>query len=160
MATIEARSEGPRGPSGTSELAHMAEEQSLLFERIPLVEDLQAAWLLLTFCAATRANYWLRTVPREFTEDHAAMHDKSVTKCLERILHMDGIPPHIWESASVPLSMGGLGVGGAARICDAALWGSWAYCLEMVKNRHTHIADAILRGLSGRTTGYFRAGTD
>ena len=45
MATIEARSEGPRGPSETSELAHMAEKQSLL-ERIPLVEDLQAAWLL------------------------------------------------------------------------------------------------------------------
>ena len=92
MATIEARSEGPRGPSGASELVHMAEKQSLLFERIPLVEDLQAAWLLLTFCAATRANYWLRTVPREFTEDYAAMHDRSVTKCLEKILHMDGIP--------------------------------------------------------------------
>ena len=44
----------------STELASTAEEQSRLFERIPLVEDLQA-WLLLTFCAATRANYQLRT---------------------------------------------------------------------------------------------------
>ena len=53
------------------ELAQKIEEQSLLFGRIPLVEDVQAAWLLLTFCAATRANFWLRTVPREFTQGYA-----------------------------------------------------------------------------------------
>ena len=68
IATIEARSEGLRVPVGhpeyiASELAQKAEEQSLLFERIPLVEDLQAAWLLLTFCAATRANSrWTNSV--------------------------------------------------------------------------------------------------
>ena len=35
------------------ELDQKAEEQSLLFERIPLVEDMQGACLLLPFCAAT-----------------------------------------------------------------------------------------------------------
>ena len=55
----------------STELTATAEEQSLLFERIPLVEDLQAAWLLLSLCAATRANFWLRTVPREFTQEYA-----------------------------------------------------------------------------------------
>ena len=116
---------------------------------------MQAAWLLLTFCAATRANFWLRTVPREFTQGYAEVHDRSVTSCLEQILHMHNIPQHIWESASMPLTMGGLGVGGASRTCDAAHWGSWADCLEMVTNRHPHIAHAILRGLASRTPGLF-----
>ena len=95
-----------------------AEEQLLLFERIRLVEDVQAAWLLLTFCAATRANFG--TVPREFTQDYAEMHNRSVTRCLEQILHMDDIPQHMWKSVSMPLSLEGLGVGGASRMCDAA----------------------------------------
>ena len=33
-----------------------------LLERIPAVEDLQAAWLLLLFCAAAKSNFLLRTV--------------------------------------------------------------------------------------------------
>ena len=140
-----------------SELAQKTDEQSLLFERIPHVGDVQAAWLLLSFCAATRANFWLRTVPREFTLDYAEKHDRSVHRCLEQILQMDDIPQHIWESASMPLTLGGLGVGGASRMCDAAHWSSWADCLEMVQNRHPHIAHAILGGLATRTPGYLRA---
>ena len=46
-----------------AQLHQKGHEQALLFERIPHVVDVQIAWLLLTFCAATRANYWLRTVP-------------------------------------------------------------------------------------------------
>ena len=43
-----------RGPVGHPEyiarkLAQKAEEQSLLFGRIPLVDNVQSAWLLLTF---------------------------------------------------------------------------------------------------------------
>ena len=39
-----------------------SEEQRSLFQRIPLVADLQAAWVLLFNCGATRANLWLRNV--------------------------------------------------------------------------------------------------
>ena len=42
-------------------MSKVTEHQTLL-ERIPLVRDVQSAWLLLLFCAATRVNYWLRTV--------------------------------------------------------------------------------------------------
>ena len=41
-------------------MSKVTEHQTLL-ERIPLVRAVQSAWLLLLFCAATRANYWLRT---------------------------------------------------------------------------------------------------
>ena len=47
-----------------------------------------------------------------------------MTRCLEQILNVDRVPKHIWESASMPLSLGGLGVGGTSRMCDAAHWGS------------------------------------
>ena len=40
-------------------------EHSVLLQRIPLVENLQAAWLLLSFCAAARANFIMRTVSPE-----------------------------------------------------------------------------------------------
>ena len=60
----------------------------------------------------------------------------------------------------MPLTLGGLGVGGASRTCDAAHWGSWADCLERVTNRHPHIVHAILRGLASRTPGYLSAVQD
>ena len=131
--------------------AHMAakfKEQALLFERIPLIEDVQVGWLLLVFCAATRANYWLRTVPPEHTSEYAEQHDQSVLRCLSSILQMDGLPPQTHEAASMPLTMGGLGVGGCSRIRHAAHWGSWADCLEMVKDRHPQVAEDIIRGMN------------
>ena len=43
-------------------LRRKSEEQQVLFQRIPLVNDPQASWLLLWMCASTRANFWLRMV--------------------------------------------------------------------------------------------------
>ena len=37
-------------------------EQRTLLERIPLVADLQSAWLILLHCASAKANYLLRVV--------------------------------------------------------------------------------------------------
>ena len=74
----------------------------MLFERIPLIDDVQVGWLLLIFCAATRANYWFRTVPPEYTSEYAEQHDQSVLRCLSSILQMDGLPPHTHEAASMP----------------------------------------------------------
>ena len=39
------------------QLVDKSAEQDLLFQRIPLLEDTQACWLLLLMCAATRANF-------------------------------------------------------------------------------------------------------
>ena len=41
------------------------------------------AWLLLTFHAATRANYWLRTVPPELTAEYA----HRVLQSVRRVAH-------------------------------------------------------------------------
>ena len=44
-------------------LALKREEHERLLQRIPFVQDLQAAWLLLHYCAAPCANYLLRSLP-------------------------------------------------------------------------------------------------
>ena len=89
------------------------------------VKDMQSAWLLLSFCAATRANFLLRSVRPELTDEFASCHYENVTKCLAEILEAI-------SSWSLPLASGGLGVGGAWRIRGAVHWESWADFLEMI----------------------------
>ena len=59
-------------------------EHDHLLEMIPQVPDVQAAWLLLVFCASTRANFFLRTVAPEFTLEFAERHDEQVYTLLEK----------------------------------------------------------------------------
>ena len=137
-----------------AQLHQKGQEQALLFERIPHVVDVQIAWLLLTFCAATRANYWLRTVPPELTAEYARVHDNRVLQCLCDVLHIrNGLPGQTLETASLPLTLGGLGVGGSGRVRDAAFWGSWADCLEMVKARHPQVAQDMMTGFRSQRSG-------
>ena len=106
-----------------STVAPKGTRTAFLFERIPHVVDVQIAWLLFTFCAATRANYWLRTVPPELTAEYARVHDNRVLQCLCDVLHIrNGLPGQTLETASLPLALGGLVVGGSSRVRDAAFW--------------------------------------
>ena len=45
-----------------AQLRHITAEHQILLDRIPHVTDLQCAWLLLLFCAASRPNYVLRVL--------------------------------------------------------------------------------------------------
>ena len=63
-------------------------------------------------------------------------------------------------SSSLPLTLGGVGVGCALRIRDAAHWGSWADCLEMVRARHPQVAEDIIRGMQGRVSDCLSAVQD
>ena len=53
-------------------------EQATLFERIPWVNDPQAAYLLLLMCWSTRANFLLRAISPDLTEEFATRHDIAV----------------------------------------------------------------------------------
>ena len=50
-------------------------EHIVLLQRIPLVEDLQVVWLLLSFCAAARANFIMRIVRPELGVAFATGND-------------------------------------------------------------------------------------
>ena len=58
--------------------------------------------------------------------------------------------PSVRESASLPLSLGGLGLRSAVGLRKAAFWASWCDCLPMIKERHPTIASQLLRSLEGR----------
>ena len=107
----------------SAQLRQVSECHRVLFERIPSVSDLQAAWLLLLYCAGTRANYLLRALPPHATEEYAADHDGSMRHCLSRLLESD-IPDTSWEVANLPFSIGGLGLRKGSRISAAAYWAS------------------------------------
>ena len=62
----------------SAQLRQVSECHRVLFERIPSVSDLQAAWFLLLYCAGTGANYLLRALPPHATEEYAADHDGSM----------------------------------------------------------------------------------
>ena len=112
-------------------------EHSVLLERIPAVPDLQSAWLLLLFCAAPRSKIWLRTVQPELVDAFATAHDVGLWQCLCAILHVNGdmVTASAKETASVPLSMGGLGLWSAFRSRQASHWASWCDCLELIRDR-------------------------
>ena len=100
-----------------NKLREKGREHERLLRMIPHVQDVQAAWLLLFFCASTRANFLLRTVQPEFTEEFAQHHDDGV---MCEVIQMEGLDPLGRAKASLPLTLGGLGLASAIRIRDAA----------------------------------------
>ena len=81
------------------------------------MSNVQTARLLLLFCGATRANYWIRTVSPRFSGGFAQKHDQAVMRCLGRIMRVDpfSIHPSVHEAATLPFSLGGLGIRSAFR---------------------------------------------
>ena len=118
-------------PLGTAEyvaqqLLHSTQSHQALLERIPTVDDLQSAWLLLLFCASPRCNHTLRTTPPQLTQDFATRHDTSVAACLQTLLGLPDFPATSLATAHLPLPQGGLGLTSATVTAQPAYWASWA----------------------------------
>ena len=124
-----------------------------LLECIPGLGDLQAAWLLLHFCAATRANFLLRMLPPVSTAEFAEAHDAAVTRCLGRLLYDDEsapIPPAAWRVLHLPLRFGGLGLRSAAEAAQSAWWASWFDSLPAIRVRAPDVAERLVQGLEAQ----------
>ena len=91
------------------------QEHQTLFQRIPWLNDLQAAWLLLLMCGSPRANFWLRAVRPELTDSLAVRHDEDVWSCMRTILGSPTAPPLARVISTLPLSAGGLRLTSAQR---------------------------------------------
>ena len=128
-------------------LERKSREQQTLFQRIPAVNDPQAAFLLLLMCGSIRANFWMRAVRPEDSEGFATRHDENVWACLRELLGMPNAPPEARVIATLALSAGGLGLVSAVRVRPAAHWASWADSLRMIRQRHPLIARLIIAGL-------------
>ena len=60
-------------------------EKSKLLNIIPKLTSLQAAWLLLYFCAVPRVNHLLRNVPPRLAQVFARGHDTNVLACFREV---------------------------------------------------------------------------
>ena len=144
-------------PLGSDEFVRVqlqltVDSHRLLLDRIPAVQDLQSAWLLLLFCAVSRATYYLRVCRPSVTDLFARQHDAQIWQCLVALLGHD--PPNpVWEVGSLPLHLGGLGLRSAVRTAPAARWGSWADCLHTISERHAHIARTMTDALISPSAG-------
>ena len=128
-------------------LARITREHELLFERIPAMEDLQSAWLVLLFCAAPRANFWLRSVRPELVQQFAASHDANTWGCLARMIGVQDPSAHSEVMASLQFSLGCFGLTSATRVCRVAHWASWTDSLAMIQKRHPEVARIIVANL-------------
>ena len=122
-----------------------------LLGRIPQLSSLQAAWLLLLFCAAPRANHLLRVLPPHQTEAYARDHDAAVAQCLTRLLQLEAapLPDPSLRTAQLALRFGGLGLRSAVAARQAAHWASWCDTLPVIQARAPVAADRLLHALQG-----------
>ena len=126
-------------------LRRVTAEHEVLLSRIPLVEDVQSAWALLLHCVGGRANYMLRAVRLEMVRGFAEGHNAGLWTCLCNILNVVG-----QDVATMPLSLGGLGLRDAVRTSPPAFW-CRADCIAMVRARHPDVAALIIRSMRDPT---------
>ena len=130
-----------------AQLRAKAEEHRILLNRVEAMTDLQCAWLILSFCCVTRANYYLRTIQPEGSEEFAAAHDTAISRVFNSLLDIRG-DQSTFNLASLPCRLGGVGLRNAVRGARAAYWSSWADSLHMIRKRHPDISDFITVTLS------------
>ena len=102
------------------------------------MQDLQSAWLLLLFCASSRATFF-SACACQLSPILSPQYDNQVWQCLCALF----VSTRRQCSAEYRPSVahGGLGVRSASRTCHAAYWSSWADCLSTFRERHRNIDD-------------------
>ena len=115
-----------------AELSQLSVQHDALMDKITHVQDLQCAWLLLLYCSAARANYYLCVVHPDLSSAFAAHHDASLRRVLSSLLGVD--PSFLfWNAASLPLFFGGLGLRSASLL-------SKLDSLQMVQQWHPAVS--------------------
>ena len=128
-------------------------EHQILLTRIPLVKDVQSAWLLLLHCASVRACFQIRVVRPSAASQFAESHNGTLWQCLSNILQIDlnQCDEVVRDVATLPLSMGGLGLRSAVRVRSPGYWASCADCLPMMQARHPRVVAEILAEVGDRS---------
>ena len=119
-------------------------------DRIPLLEDVQASWLLLVHCASARANYMTRVVEPGATLDFSERNDEALWQCLCQIMRISPTRPKTSDSQPVcPWFSEGWVCGAQHEFAKLLTGPAWADCLPMVHQRHPLVAATMVAQLSG-----------
>ena len=147
-------------PVGTDAFVDALSDKRLAEERrfwdlLPTLPDLQAAWLLLLYCASPRCNYFARTLPPSKGRYYAEGHDDGMWRTLCRLLGREEVEraalPTQAALATLPMRLGGLGLRSAARAKPAAYWASWADALPTLAQRCPAAARQVVDALQTDT---------
>ena len=143
-------------PVGTTEykqhhLQHLRTEHDKLLQQLPHLQDLQASWLLLLYCASPRCIYQLRMLPPNITAQFSQDHDAAVAACLSELLDAGAIPATSLAIAHLPLSQGGLGLTSASVTATPMHSASWADILPVLYNQMPQHAATLLHQLQHPT---------
>ena len=130
------------------QLQHTLHTHQQLLQRIPTLDDLQASWLLLLFCASPRSTYLLRMCAPDSTKDFAEAHDTAIGACLQSLLQTTDIPATSLAIAHLPLTQGGLGLMSATILAAPAYWSSWADTLPVLQAHLPELTHQILEQLN------------
>ena len=105
------------------------------------------------FCASARVCFQIRVVRPSAAVQFAESHNGTLWQCLSNILQVDlnQCDEVVRDVATLPLSMGGLGLRSAVRVRSPACWASWADCLPMMQARHPRVVAEILAELGDRS---------
>ena len=116
-------------------LENILEKQRVLLNQIPKLEDVQKSWLLLHYCANSRANYYTRVVDPEHSGVYALGHDQCLNEWLHAILGLGlGEIGHKWQQLNqLSFNQGGVGLRSATQLRFCAYRASWADCLEILQ---------------------------
>ena len=126
-------------------------DEALLIDRLAYVQDLQCAWLILSMCAAKRANHLLRVLPPSIVTNYAQQHDDCIWRGLCQLLEDNN--PNTFQSsmhrsiAEIPVRAGGLGLGNSGRTSSAAYWAAWADALPVLISKLPEDARSLQRQL-------------
>ena len=144
----------------------MSEERRFL-QHLPLLPDLQCSWLLLSMCAAPRANHALRTLSHSASGGYAQAHDAAIWETARLRAQMPGrtrrprrggrLPPRSGGSAG-PFSSRGMArlphlelhpAGRHVRPRQTTQYSAWGMAPWLANaciahSQHTHFRDSVL----------------
>ena len=113
------------------------------------IDDVQAAWLLLSYTAVPRASHLLRTLTPSESEEYAHAHDAAVWKCFVRIVGEESGESDVLahQVASLPGRLGGLGLRSAERTRETAYLAAWLDSFPVLGERLPEVAHQARAGI-------------
>ncbi len=136
----------------------LANSGNVFCQKLPDLNELQGAMLLLRHCHATRLNHLARGVCPDSLQPAATIHNRLTKKCFTTLLGTRDLTASQWEQAALPIRLDGFGIILLQTVSRFAFLSIWDHFLQELPNRFTSLADHVRTVLSNckekRSIGY------